>query len=94
MYQPGDPVIYRMSKFSRQPGPRARNVIPAAHGDDYHYLVDKFWIVAEVRDDETLLLRTRRGKEHVVRYDDPHLRHASWWERLLYRHRFPRLSEK
>ena len=92
-YTPGDPVIFRMSKHSTHPGPRARNIKPAAKGEEYTYQVDKFWTVAEVLEDGRLRLVTRRGKEHLVEPDDIHLRPAKWWERLLYRDRFPDLEE-
>lgn len=90
MYKPGDYVIYRVQKQSTHPGPRAVEVHPAAHGDTYSYLVDKFWIVADVRPDNRLLLKTRRGKEHLVEVGDPHLRRARTWERLIYAKRFPK----
>jgi hypothetical protein len=86
--QTGDWIIYRKTKFSTHPGPRAQNVSPAEHGDEYAYTVDKFWIVAEVRSDGTLLLRTRKGKAHAVRADDPNLRKANWWDRWRFRERF------
>jgi hypothetical protein len=87
--QPGDPVIFRISKKSTDPGPRARDVHPAEHGEDYSYIVDKFWTVAEVLSDGTVKLVTRRGKQHIIALDDPRLRPARWWERWLYRNRFP-----
>lgn len=86
--QTGDWVIYRKTKFSSRPGPRAQNVLPARHGDAYAYTVDKFWIVSEVRRDGSLLLKTRRGKQHVVPSDDWNLRKANWWERWRFRNRF------
>jgi hypothetical protein len=89
----GDWMIYRKTKFSTHPGPRAQNVLPAENGDEYAYTVDKFWIVAEVRPDGSLLLKTRRGKEHVVRPNDPSLRKANWWERWRYRSRFDGIAE-
>ena len=87
--QPGDPVIFRVCKTSTDPGPRAKEVHPAEHGDWYSYQVDKFWAVAEVLSDGTLKLVTRRGKQHTISPDDPRLRAARWWERWLYRSRFP-----
>lgn len=86
--RPGDWVIYRKTKFSTHPGPRAQEVTPTPHGDEYVYQVEKFWVVIEARHDGTLLLRTRRGKEHVVRADDPNLRRANWWERWRHGERF------
>ena len=92
-YRRGDPVIFRMSKHSTHPGPRARNVKPAEKGEEYSYQVDKFWTVAEVMGDGRLRLKTRRGKEHLVGVDDEQLRPARWWERWIYRDRFPDLEE-
>ena len=88
-YRAGDPVIYRKRKHSTSPGPRAQDVDPAPHGEEYTYCVDKFWVVRERLENGSLLLATRRGKEHVVSPDDPNLRHPHWWERWLYRDRFP-----
>lgn len=84
----GDWVIYRKSKQSPVPGPRAQQVLPSRGGDHYSYVVDKFWIVSEVLKGNRVRLKTRRGKEHVLPIDDPNLRLARFWERWLYRHRF------
>jgi hypothetical protein len=89
-FKTGDRVVYRRTKVGPCPSRRARRVDPAPRGEDYVYEVDRFWLVADVRDDGTLVLRTRRGKQHLIRPADPNLRPASWWERLLYRDRFPR----
>lgn len=88
-YRPGDIVIFRVTKRSGHPGPRAARIEPDPHGEEYLYEVDKFWIVGECRDDNTVVLLTRRGKQHIVQCDNPKLRRARWWERLLHRHRFP-----
>ena len=90
MYRPGNPVIYRLTKSSTHPGPRARSIRPARAGDDYRYVVEKFWVVAEVRSDGMLVLRTRKGKTHVISPDAPGLRRPKLWERWWYRRRFPR----
>jgi hypothetical protein len=87
-YQPGDWVVYCKTKFSARPGLRAKNVRPAPGGDDYCYTIDKYWVVSSVRADGSLVLRTRRGKEHVTTADDPLLRPARFWERWIYRRRF------
>lgn len=87
-----DLVIYRTTKRSSQPGRRAQSVFPSSKGEGYTYCVDKFWIVDDVLDDSEesrLLVRTRRGKERVVKLDDPLLRHPSWFEKLFFGHRFP-----
>jgi hypothetical protein len=86
--KPGDWVIYRMQKSSVSPGPRAREVWAAEGGDEYYYVVDKYWIVQEVLADGRIRLRTRRGKEHVVGSRDPRLRRPRWWERWLLGSRF------
>lgn len=92
-FRTGDLVVFCKTKQSARPGPRAKAVHPAEHGDTYSYLVDKFWVVARECDDGTLELLTRRGKKHHVAAGDPCLRHAHWWERLWYRSRFPSLAE-
>ncbi len=58
-------------------------------GDDYSYLVDKFWMVAEVLSNNQLRLVTRRGKSRVISADDPLLHKAGWWQRFRNRNRFP-----
>jgi hypothetical protein len=88
-YNVGDPVIYALPKKSRQPGPRARSIQPARMGDDYSYVVDKYWRVAEVLPENTVRLVTRRGKVRIASVNDPLLRPAGWLEKLLYRNRFP-----
>ncbi len=91
-YRRGDLVIFRVTKCSYRPGPRARNIHPAPHGESYSYAVDKFWTVVEELGDDMLLLQTRRGKTHRVNAHDPHLRHATWWERVRHGARFPQLN--
>lgn len=93
-FTPGDLIIYRKSKHSTCPGPRASNIQPARHGDYYNYTVDKFWVVQEVSDDGTLTVATRRGKTHKLRIDDPLLKRASFVERLIYRSRFTALIDQ
>lgn len=85
----GDRVVYAKDKHSGSPGPRAQEVSASAKGDGYSYIVEKYWVVKEVRDDSTLLLLTRRGKEHVINQDDPGLRSPTIWERIFMRNRFP-----
>ncbi len=88
-FQPGDVVVYRKQKSSVHPGSHAKDIKPAPHGDSYSYSVDKFWRVISVLHDNTLVVITRRGKQHTITADDPALRRAHWWERHLFRHRFP-----
>ena len=92
LFKPGDRVVYRKRKFSVHPGSHATAIFPAAHGDYYSYCVEKCWRVAAVHPDGMLVVCTRRGKRHTVAADDPALRPAHWWERLLFRHRFPALT--
>lgn len=91
-YRRGDLVVYRKSKYSAHPGPRAKQISPEPLGEGYRYEVDKFWVVVEARENGQVLLRTRRGKEHLVAANHPCLRRAHWWERLLHRLRFPNLE--
>jgi hypothetical protein len=92
-YAPGDWVVYRKSKRSTTPGPRAQRVMASSKGEKYSYVVDKFWIVDTVLPGDKLLLRTRRGKVHQISVDDINLRPANWFVRLLYRHRFLEASQ-
>ena len=87
-FKPGDWVIYRKPKYSTRPGPRAKSVSPSKHGDEYAYVVDKFWMVVESLNDR-VVLQTRRGKRLEVDAADRNLRHAGWWDLLVNRHRFP-----
>lgn len=88
-FRHGDLVIYAKDKWSTCPGPRAHEVHPARWGEGYLYKVDKFWLIRESEHDGKVTLVTRRGRTHEIDTDDPRLRHASWWQRLRYRHRFP-----
>lgn len=88
-FQVGDPVIFLMTKQSSHPTLRATNISPSAHGDGYSYVVEKFWVVREIRDDGWLVMQTRRGKTRLVRAEDPRLKRASWWHRWVHRDRFP-----
>jgi hypothetical protein len=90
-FRPGDCVVYRKQKLSTHPGPHARDIDPAPNGDTYSYAVDKFYRVISVQPDHRIVVRTRKGREHTLAADDPALRRAHWWERLLLGHRFPPL---
>lgn len=92
VFHPGDPVVYRATKHSAHPGPRAQEVTAEKCGEGYSYVVDKFWVVAETRPDGQVVLQTRRGKIHQLSADDPRLRPARWWERFWFRGRFPSLK--
>ncbi|MBF0586372.1 hypothetical protein INT08_04355 [Prosthecochloris sp. N3] len=88
----GDPVIYRKPKSSPHPGPRAKQVYALEKGESYHYVVDKFWKVLDVKDDGMLELVTRTGKKHRVEPDDPKLVKPNPLHYLLFRKRFPDLE--
>ena len=85
---PGDWVIYRKTKWSSNPGPRAENIAPASNGDLHTYTVDKFWIVLEIHDCGEVVVATRRGKQHIISADAPSLRKPNWFERWRYGSRF------
>ncbi|MEM1070348.1 MAG: hypothetical protein AAGI63_15705 [Planctomycetota bacterium] len=87
-WSPGDWAVYRKSKRSTTPGPRAANVVATEKGETYTYVVDKFWVVESVLPDDQVQLRTKRGKTHVISLEDPNLRRPSWIQRLLWRDRF------
>ena len=92
VYRIGDWVIYRKSKMGPNPGPRAFRVHASPKGEDYSYVVNKFWVVDQVLGDGTLMIRTRRGKTHQLRANDPSLRHANWFDRWIWRSRFVELE--
>jgi len=91
-FRPGDFVVFRRTKHTTHPGRRAQDVEATLHGDYYDYFIEKIWIVVDVESDGTLLVKTPRGKTHVVRQDDPNLRHPTLWDRLRYRARFAQLQ--
>jgi len=88
----GDLVVYRKPKRSTNPSPRAKDIHAAPHGEDYAYMIEKYWSVAEVRDDDTIVVSTRRGKRHQLRIDDPLLRKANLLDMIFRRSRFPQLA--
>jgi hypothetical protein len=89
MFKPGDRIIYRLSKHSSHPTPRAVEIWPEPKGEFYSYDVLKYWVVAKVQSDGRIVAVTRRGKSRTIHGDDPALRRARWWERLLFSSRFP-----
>lgn len=92
-WSPGDWAVYRKSKRSTSPGPRAANVIAAPKGESYTYIVDKFWVVERILPGDKILLRTAKGKTHVIDASDPSLRKPSLLQRLLWRQRFREAAE-
>jgi hypothetical protein len=92
-FQVGDWVVYRRTKFSKFPGKRAHDVAPQPMGENYSYVVDKLWVVAEIEDNGHLVLVTRRGKRHSVAPGDGNLRPANWWEKFRFRRRFEEAAQ-
>ncbi len=80
----GDYVIYNKPKASDHPSSRAEDLSPAPHGDMYSYQIKKFWRVSGIIDNETIEVKTRRGKTHQLRIDDPFLKKAGIFARLRY----------
>jgi len=93
-FQLGDLVIYLMTKQSAHPTLRAKTVAPSESGEDYRYLVEKFWIVCEITKEGELIVQTRRGKTRTISPEDPNLKRANWWQRWLYRGRFPTIDKR
>jgi hypothetical protein len=89
-YEVGDWVVFRKQKRGVAPSPRAKNVRPAQHGDDYGYEIEKYWCVCGKLAGNRIEVVTRRGKRHVVECADPRLRLANWLERWFLAARFPR----
>ena len=87
-WSPGDWAIYRKSKRSTSPGPRAANVVASAKGESYTYVVDKFWVVENTLPGGRVLLRTATGKTNIIDSTDPGLRRPSLVQRLMWRQRF------
>ena len=76
----GDRVIFDM--IARNPG------VPK--DDSSTYIVQHFMTVQETSKKGTVVLVTNDGRMHVTLNTNPNLRRARWWEKLLYRDRFPR----
>ena len=89
----GDKIVYTKTKISPFPGAKAYNVTAADKGENYTYLVDKYWVVEDVFADGRVMARTRRGKRNYVWLDDPNLRKAGVIESLIHRDWFPDLAK-
>ncbi len=92
-FRVGDKIVYHKPKRSFCPGPRAKQVYPLEHGEEYHYVVDKFWKVVQVNNDGTLDVVTRTGKKHRLETSDPNITKAHLLQHLMYRKRFLGLNE-
>ncbi len=89
----GAMIVFRKFKRGTAPSPRAINLRPAPHGDDYGYEIEKYWRVTAVLSNGQLEVITRRGKRHTVDADDPRLRPANFFERWFLNSRFPTLEQ-
>lgn len=87
-WQVGDWVIYRKQKRSNIPGPRAEAIHPDAHGENYSYIVEKHWVIQEIKVSGELVLITRRGKQHTISPGDERLHSLNWWQRRKLMKRF------
>jgi hypothetical protein len=88
-FKAGDGVVYYKSKKSPSPSLRAQNLRPQKHGEEYSYVIKKYWTVLKVDRDE-LIVATRRGKYNRIKIDDPRLHKISLLEKILYFGRFPK----
>jgi hypothetical protein len=88
----GDRIVYTKTKISPLPGARAYQISASDKGENYTYLVDKYWVVADVLDDGCVVAYTRRGKVNYISPDDPHVRKAGLVDSLVRRNRFPSLA--
>ena len=75
------------------PGSLRRTFVSQLEEKLTSYDVDKFWLVDGVLEDSKLRLVTRRGNVRVLDSNDPHLRKPRWWERLVYKTRFPQSED-
>jgi hypothetical protein len=88
----GDRIVYNKTKSSSHPGNRAREVFPCITGDNYTYVVEKYWVVADVLEDGRLVAKTRTGKFHFLNPSDLNLRKAGLVEKMRHHDRFPELA--
>ncbi len=93
-WKPGDWAVYRKTKRSVSPGRRASQVVASPKGEQYAYVVDKFWVVESVLPDDRLVVLTARGKKHVLESDDPNLRRPGFLQRILWRERFRMVAQQ
>jgi hypothetical protein len=89
----GDKIIYTKTKFSMHPTThRAQYMYPSERGDDYSYVVDKYWVVSGVLADGRVVAKTRTGKTHTLRPDDTNMHKARFVQRMMHRDEFPDLA--
>jgi hypothetical protein len=87
--RPGDLIIFSLPGRSTNPGLDAKDVRPERHGEGYLFTIEHFWVVANTHGAQ-VAVRTRQGGIRILDTADGRMHVASWWERLIYRRRFPR----
>lgn len=87
-FSTGEPVVFEEVRQHAM-AQRQNNAQLANAGDA---VVCHYMTVMESREKGTLVLLTQNGQLHVTHNNHPNLRRASWWERLRYPGRFPRLK--
>jgi len=90
-FRPGDRVIFSLRRRSTHLRIGAKDVLPERHGEGYLYLVDSFWLVTQARG-ALVVVTTGQGRIHLLEAADTRLHPASWWQRLIYYRRFPKLE--
>jgi hypothetical protein len=82
-------VVYLIQRHSTSPESNAKGVYAAPHGDDYSYYVEEYARVAAVLPEGNLIIHTNTGAQYTLPAEEPMLRRAGWWERLMLRKNFP-----
>ena len=81
----GDFVVYY------EPAPRRPALVEPAGGGSAHFTTH-YLTVRESSKKGTLVLQAHSGQLIVTHNQNPDLRRARWWERLVHGSRFPRLE--
>jgi hypothetical protein len=88
----GDCVIFDEVPQTASIESRSGGELDSATGEESAYIVQHYMTVRESSQKGTVVLQTKSGKMHVTLNTNPNLRRARWWERVLYRDRFPQLK--
>ena len=86
-FQPGLPIVYRLTETPTCGTRAAREIHPA--GRVYDHGTHKYWLVEEVRADGLIVARSALMEQYFLQPDDPNLRKATLLERLRHGARFP-----
>ena len=82
-------VVLLTQRYSPTPSPHAKGLYATPCGDDYSYYLEVYARVVAVLPEGKILVGTKTGEQYTLRNDEPSLRRASWWERLLFKKQFP-----